>query len=176
MDTTVKIIEVPVQSGDDNINEIKNKQITERDKSQIDKAQKSYENKKSGNDDENKKKDDNKTITSAVDKVGKYILGTVVSTTIQNIQVSSSFGGDSEKQSKINNAINAGKDITSTGIRLATSFAVNPILGAVDLATEVASRALNYSQETRKLVMEIRENNIEATHSLERIGYRYGRG
>nr|DAF20233.1 MAG TPA: hypothetical protein [Caudoviricetes sp.] len=170
----IKVVEVPYKPGEDeNIKEIK--KTTNRDKNKVDRAQKSYEDKRNKQDNDNKKDNNEKIANNVQGNLKGFILGQVVSNSIQNLKISASYSGNSEKSSQLSSALSAGQEITSDIVSIATSFAVNPILGGVNLALKVAEKALNYSTEARQLALEKVEWNLEAEKSLERISYTAGR-
>jgi len=117
-------------------------------------------------------KDEKKVIFDSI--VAHSIVSNVVNTSkkVATTELSKigSLYGDIARQNEINNSINFGSTMASSSLSIAASFAVNPVLGAINLINTGLSQAYDMFNNYQNWVVKRTEDTITTNRSNERLG------
>lgn len=140
------------------------------------KEEKNKQELKKINNPSDKKEEDNieklNKTTNAL--VAKAVLNDSIKLGSQSINaVVSTIGAREDniaKQNKIQNIMNIGSDVVNSTISTITSFAINPKIGAITLASDILSRLLSVVTNIENYKREQIYNTLESNRSIERLG------
>lgn len=78
--------------------------------------------------------------------------------------------GDVARENEISNIVNTSSSLAASAISVAASFAVNPVLGTINLINTGLSSAYEMFNNYQAWVVKETENNINSNKSQERLG------